>query len=46
MLNLKRRWDQKRQAAALRALRSDPHLAKDIGLTPIKRGQSIDKTLW
>ena len=39
-------WKRQNQKTALRDLRRDPHLAKDIGLSPINPGPTVDKIFW
>ena len=46
MWNIKHRWAEARTNHALKDLRRDPHLAKDIGIAPLERAPRIDLIPW
>ena len=46
MSRLHRRWETVRQKNALRDLRRDPHLAKDIGLPPLPQKFTLKWQQW
>jgi len=41
MNKIRQRWEKARQEAALRRLRQDPHLARDIGLSPLPKDTEL-----
>ena len=46
MSRLHRRWETQRQKRALKELRRDPHLARDIGLSPLPQDTELKWRLW